>query len=251
MIFNSNVNIKNSPIKPGHERALEWFSSNSFEEIKNNYARVFGENRVYFRVTEKGVTVVSLDHDVPCFIGVRPAHKNAACYISTGESVKSLEYYADLKRSFEDFKRSVKRKSSEECAVVNVIQSALDNGLLIPEMNSYFLNNEWRFLDSTGKGKKTDLLAVNIQTRSLVIIEFKGNKGKLNQAKTQVREYADHYLRHQKEYDVFFEEQFRATYRLYGCSELPPQRILCGNPPDLYVAYPTSMERVVCFEGVD
>ncbi|MBN2572792.1 MAG: hypothetical protein JXA68_11735 [Ignavibacteriales bacterium] len=239
--------IEIPPITIGHKRALKWYSSHSFLKIKEAYDKVFGYNNVYFRVIDKGVTAISLDLNCPSFLGINANRNDESCYIYTNSIVKPLNSYIALKRDFDQHKKTIKRISAEEKAVIKYIRYSLQNKLSLMNLPEgyYFLNNEWRFLDFNQGGKKSDILGININNGSLVIIEFKSNKSKRNTAIEQVKLYSSLYLNAKTEYDNFFGLQFCAICNLYLGNDQHNKELEFNLKPELFIAYPENNDIVI------
>lgn len=235
------------PITQGHKRALKWYESENFRTIKTNYDIAFGYNNVYFRVVDSGVTAISLDVDCPSFLGINPNRKNKMCYINTGSIAKHKNDYYDLKANFNEYKKTIRRHSIEEKTVIKFIKHSLDNNLSLMKLPKgyYFLNNEWRFLDFNQGGRKSDVLGININNNSLVIIEFKSNSDKRNEAIKQAKEYSSFYCNYQKEYDIFFKSQFHALNKLYNNDSYYYKQIRFNTKPELFFGYPENNDIIL------
>ena len=244
---NSVTSIEIPPITVGHKQALNWYALNSFLKIKEAYDEVFGFNNVYFRVINKGVTAISLDPTCPSFFGINANRVDESCYIYTNSTEKPLNLYIELKRDFDQHKNTIKRISEEEKAVIKYIRYSLQNKLSLMNLPEgyYFLNNEWRFLDFNQGGRKSDILGININNGSLVIIEFKSDRSKRNMAIEQVKLYSSLYLNAKTEYDNFFGLQFSAICNLYlgDCQHIKQPEF--NSKPELFFAYPENNEIVI------
>jgi len=220
-------------------------ASSGFQSIKKQYDDVFGEFRCFFRATDKGVTVISLDEDCPSFIGIRRSRNDKSCYLRPGEHLGDKSYYQDLRRDFERFKASIRRSSAEEQLVIILLRQTLENGLIVQQISPdhCLLNHEWRFVGGT-KSPRSDVLAVNLRTRDLCIIEFKSSCQKVEEAATASRQHAEAFLRYADEYSEFFTKQLNVMGQLYR-----NERAACGEvstrEPELYFGYPTSREIII------
>jgi hypothetical protein len=254
----TNIPLINGIIKPatiievphitiGHKQALKWYSSHSFLKIKESYDKVFGYNNVYFRVIDKGVTAISLDLNCPSFLGINANRNDESCYIYTNSTAKPLNSYIELKRDFDRHKKTIKRISAEEKAVIKYIRYSMQNKLSLMNLPEgyYFINNEWRFLDFNQGGKKSDILGINVNNGALVIIEFKSNKSKRNIALEQVKLYSSFYLNAKTEYDNFFGLQFSAICNLYLGDDKPYKELEFNSKPELFIAYPENNDIVI------
>lgn len=246
-IIKQDTFVELQPITVGHKLALKWYSSNTFLKIKEAYDKVFGYNNVYFRVIDKGVTAISLDPDCPSFLGINANRDDESCYIYTNSTAKSMNTYIALKNDFDEYKKQIRRVSEEEKAVIKYIRYSLLNKLSLRNLpEGYcFLNNEWRFLDFNQGGKKSDIIGINKNNGSLVIIEFKSNRNKRKAAIEQVKLYSSYYLNGKPEYDMFFESQYYALRKLYVVNDQSSKEITFSSTPELFIGYPENDEIVI------
>lgn len=244
----TNFNHKHiPPVTLGHKKALKWYESENFKKMKENYDDAFGNNNVYFRIVDTGVTAISLDLDCPSFLGINSNRENQSCYIKTNSTALPKNNYNLLKTNFDLHKRTIKRISSEEKTVIRFIKYSFDNNLSLMNFPDgyYFLNNEWRFIDNQKKGRKSDIIGVNINNDCLIIIEFKSSRSKRNEAIKQVKEYSSFYLKYKKAYDKFFKAQFNAINKLYNKDILINCEIQFTLNPELYIGYPEYGEIII------
>ncbi|MBX3192835.1 MAG: hypothetical protein KF819_37975 [Labilithrix sp.] len=82
------------------------------------------------------------------------------------------------------------------------------NALWLPELGPswVFLSHEWRFIDDAGIGRKSDVLAVELSTGRLGIVELKDADAKLHDARAQVDGYAEWWQRDAAELAPLFTE---------------------------------------------
>ena len=235
------------PITVGHQHAIIWYTTPFFSQIKEAYDTSFGYNNVYFRVTDKGVTAISLDLDCPSFLGINPKRDSEKCYIHSFSSAKPIQFYTELKKDFDNYKKTIKRISIEEKTVIKYMKYLFHNNLALMNLPSgcYFLNNEWRFLDFEQGGKKSDVHGININSGSLIIIEFKSEATKRREAIKQVKHYSDLYLNEKSIYDDFFYSQFCALSSLYLGDDKLCQGFRFLSKPELYFGYPDNNNIVI------
>ena len=208
-------------VREGHIHAVEMIEDlAAFTETVNLYERHLGAGNVYFRPTEKGLTVMSLDHEqCVSMIGVSGR--------DTGD-----EYLASIPPSAEQVaiafagyckkRDSLQRRSEEERFSLRCIQHALANRLRLPDSDWYFIHQEWRFPSGMAVGK-LDLLAVDPMQSQLVVIELKDSEAKAlardgrgRTAEEQAEAYADLLVEHRAELYPFFERLARAMAVAYG-----------------------------------
>jgi hypothetical protein len=93
------------------------------------------------------------------------------------------------------------------------------------------------FLDHSGKGRKSDIIGVNIKTNSIVIIEFKDSINKKDMAVSQLLEYKQFYNAFKTEYDKYFTSQLNSMGFLYNIPEITTITVN-GNTTELYFGFP-------------
>ena len=179
---------------------------------------VLGAGRVYFRATGSGVVQVILSDDAPGFVGFRTDSKDQGYLLRPGRPLPSDTELADRWRSFRRWLPSVRRESAEEQAVIRWLHKALRKQLRLPELGDgwVLLNQEWRFLDDAGKGKKSDVLAVHLSSGRLGIVECKDDVGKRGAAVEQLELYAGAWARERSVLAPFFTSQLHAMAKVYG-----------------------------------
>ena len=100
-----------------------------------------------------------------------------------------------------------------------------------------FLNQEWRFQDENGKAKKSDVLAVQMPTGRLGIIEVKNSYSGKERALEQIRQYGSFWQRDQKELQSFFTDVLNMMGKLYD-NQWAMTAQVSNEPAALFFAYP-------------
>ena len=203
------------PIRPGHRRALTQLQdTKAAQQTLRLYDDAIG-NPVYLRVTEKGLTVISLDH------------KRCKSMIGVGDRGDNMEYLKVLppsadyvSRAGDGYRRkrdSLKRASGEEQYALYLIRHAFEHGLTLPGTSLSFVHQEWRMPTEAGGGK-LDLLAIDIEAKELVVVELKESESKIGKrdkhgrdAMAQAQHYADTLYQNRHEIYPFFQSLAMAT----------------------------------------
>lgn len=203
-----------NPIREGHRRALQAMRSPEFAAIVKAFARVPEIGGTYFRLVEKGFQPVDLNADsAKPLIGVGASFSPSA-------TLAQLE--AELPERVADLlsKRRAAAASPEKEIEAAVIRHALACHLRLDglDANLRFVAGQWRMaLGATGE--VLDLLAVDVETRGLVVIEIKSKRDQ--GAVTQASRYAAILRQHDPTTRPFFQHLGAAMAQLYGCSDLP------------------------------
>ncbi len=202
-------------VRAGHLASLRQVEErDSYLRTLKMYEKELGPAGVYLRPTEKGLTVISLDH------------ARCASMIGVGDRDTGDEYLAHLPPSSEHvahacegYRRkrdTLRRRSEEERFALRCIRHALEHGLQLPRGGWHFVHQEWRFATGDGGGK-LDLLAVDAERAELVVIELKGSRAKLSErdregrdALAQARHYASLLHAGRAQYYPYFERLARA-----------------------------------------
>jgi hypothetical protein len=215
---NMNMNRGIIPVRQGHRDAVRWMASDHFAEMKQLYDRVIGDGCVYFRPTEKGVVIIALDEEAPGYVGFRTGSEDNGHELASGSSVPLEDELRKRQIEFKRWLQTVRRSSVEERAVISWIRKSLTNRLVLPGMEKFwiFLNQEWRFIDGSGRGKKSDVLAVQVPTGRIGIIEVKASRSQRSTAVGQVKQYAAYWQRDLKELQPYFTEVLHMMGKLYG-----------------------------------
>ncbi len=167
---------------------LEWMRTPEFRQYKVLCDEIIGPGMIYFRATNTGVVQIVLSDTCPAYVGIRTHNGDPAHCLTPSAALPDRE---KLQARWEGFQRwilSVKRISVEERAVIPWVRRALNASLYLDGIDEgwAFLNQEWRFLDHDGKGKKSDVLAVHIPTGRLGIIEAKDSEARRAEAHLQL-----------------------------------------------------------------
>jgi hypothetical protein len=196
-------------VRAGHVRALEMIENlSAFKETIALYEAHLGNGNVYFRPTEKGLTVMSLDHE-GCASMIGVSGRNTGDEYLDGIP-PSAQQVAIAYAGYCSKRDSLQRRSEEERFALRCIRHALGNGLRLPNTDWYFIHQEWRFPSGLDVGK-LDLLAVDAANRRLVVIELKDSEGKSltrdrrgRTAAEQAATYADLFVERRTELYPFF-----------------------------------------------
>lgn len=203
-------------VRPGHYRSLAYMSSDDFLEVKDlfeSYPQIGG---VYFRCTDKGITVVDLDPtSLKPRIGV-------GSDIAPGTTARSLRWgIADRLQQLDKARSDQRSPSRENQFEARLIREAQGDELCLPGFPDRlrFVYSQWRANPTPAGGQRfTDLIAVDLVARRLVIIELKAAPDP--SAFGQVNRYVDYFNRHSDELFPFFAGVARAMGSLYSCPEL-------------------------------
>jgi|GEM_PF-398448 len=223
-------------VRAGHRRSLELLeNTGGAVETLAMYERATG-HPVYLRPTDRGLTVMSLDPETKAMVGVGPAGDCSLQVVPpTSADVEAAA------RAFRDKAGAMKRDSAEEERyVIARIRAALANGLALDD-DLVFLHQEWRF----PSGDKIDVLALDVRTGQLVVIEAKKSEaaalrerdGEGRTAAEQAAEYVAQLVAHASECMPFFQRLASAMSRIYrpSAEEL---RVEASLPPRWEVWWP-------------
>lgn len=215
-----------TPVTAGHRQSLACLrDADAVRETLARYKRSLFGTHVYLRPTDAGLTVISLDAEqCPSMIGVggrNTAEHVLATLPPSDALVRQAAAGYFLKRD------GLRRRSEEERFVLRCIRHALTNALRLPGAGWAFLHQEWRFPSSDGGGK-ADLLAIDVPSHRLVVIECKSSErattvpdssGRV--AAEQAAHYADLVHRHRGELYPFFNQLAAALAAVYDGRGLP------------------------------
>ena len=180
-------------------------------------------------------------HDLaPGYVAVR-AHVDDETYCVTPATVEPVTAGAAARwTAFERWLPTVRRASDEERGTIRWLSKALASGLWLLELGAgwVFLCQEWRFLDETGAGHKSDVLAVHLPTGTLGIVELKDDDAKLGDARAQVDRYAASWARDCADLAPLFTEILHAQARLYGNVDAA-RVVVTTAPAQLFVGVAT------------
>ncbi len=237
------------PVRPGHYAAVKYLGSEKFARVKELFEAEPEIGGVYFRPGDGKLTVVDLHPDsLKPRVGV-----GTSPYLFTGTTALSVAptmpgRVAHLRA----VRARQKAPSLENQLEARLIRSAQANGLRLPGFPDHlrFIHSQWRIDRPDGSGQQfTDLMAVDLIRRELVLIELKRERDL--GAHTQVRQYVEWFRQHGTELSAFFLALARVMGKLYGCPELASLDAL-GTHPLGIAAWPKgdSLE-VVGLEVVD
>jgi hypothetical protein len=162
---------QNKIVRKGHYRTLDYMQTNEFRKIKQlleSYAEIGG---VYFRPTDRGATMVDLHpHSLKPRVGIgadpllRVDTSADAVESSIPERIQHL-------RSVRSRQRSPSRENQLEARMIREAQA---NHLVLPGFPDRlrFVHSQWR-IHLAGGQRFTDLLAVDLKGKQLVLIELK------------------------------------------------------------------------------
>ncbi|MFU8803418.1 MAG: PGN_0703 family putative restriction endonuclease [Bradymonadaceae bacterium] len=230
----------------GHMEILDWMRGPEFLAYKKLCDEIIGPGMIYFRATKQGVVQIVLSDDAPGYVGFRTRHDDDG-HLLTRSGV--LPDRAKLQERWDGFRRwlpIVNRVSTEEQAVIPWVRRALNQSLSLEGLGEgwVFLNQEWRFLDHDGKGKKSDVLAVHLPTGRLGIVEAKDSKARRHEARQQLADYASFWTRDCEDLRHFFTAQLRTMGTLHGNAEAASARV-SAEPAILFFCYPSGGDVVV------
>ncbi len=232
--------VRANAVVAGHRKAVAWMHTDAFQAYARRCDAVLGAGRVYFRATGSGVVQVILSDDAPGFVGFRTDSKDQGYLRRPGRPLPSDTELADRWRSFRRWLPSVRRESAEEQVVIHWMHKALRKQLRLPELGDgwVLLNQEWRFLDGAGKGKKSDVLAVHVASGRLGIVECKDDSAKRDAAVEQLELYAGAWTRDRSVLAPFFNSQLHAMAKVYGADAQVSSVTLSEGAAAQFFAWP-------------
>ena len=198
------------PLTEGHVAAVRLLEQvDALRATAGMYREALGHD-VYFRPTDKGLTVIALDPSALAMVGVGTLR---AWLPARGDLEHQLTGYREKRAQ-------MRRNSAEERASVRLVAHALTNRLRLPD-GLLFVCQEWRFpLVGAGSGK-LDLLAVDPARRALVVIELKStatSRGRSGTPSEQAERYAGWLHDGRRLFSPFFGRLLRAMAAAYGGS---------------------------------
>jgi hypothetical protein len=203
-----------NPIRDGHRKALQAMLTPEFAAIVKAFERIPEIGGTYFRLVEKGFQPVDLDAaSGKPLIGVGESFRPGTTLAQIEAELP--ERVADLLR-----KRRDVAASPEKSIEAAVIRRALADSLRLDGFgaNLRFLAGQWR-MALGARGEILDLLAVDVETAGLVVIELKAERDQ--SAVTQASHYAEILRRHDPTTRPFFQRLGAAMAQLYGCADVP------------------------------
>lgn len=209
-----------SAVRGGHREALRLLQDTKSVQVALRLYRDAIGAPVYLRVTDRGLTVISLDHaQCKSMIGVGPRHPKME-YLT--RLPPSPEYVQQAAHGYILKRDTLARESNEEQFALECICHAFEHSLQLPNSTLYFVHQEWRMPTESG-GDKLDLLAVDIKANELVVVELKSSLAKTHQrnkhgrdASEQAQHYASIIHANRLEFYPFFQELAQATAEVWG-----------------------------------
>ncbi|MHB1456362.1 MAG: hypothetical protein ACYC0V_05540 [Armatimonadota bacterium] len=206
------------PVRDGHYKSLDYMLTPAFEGVKNLFESIPEIGGAYFRPTDKGITVVDLHPASPkprIGVGSNPYIVRNTSAASLAPSMKErVEYLQGIR----DKQRGPSLENQFEAFM---IREAQNNHLLMPGCHDKlrFIHSQWRMdPDTDGSQRLTDLLAVDIVKRQLVILELKAKRD--HSAFQQVQGYLEYFDDHWDDLMPFFTRVAEVMGVLYDCPEL-------------------------------
>jgi hypothetical protein len=229
-------------LRRGHIAALEQLERHeSYRDTLSAYDRHLGPRSVYLRPTNQGLVVLSLDHEA-CRSMIGVGAIGTSQHVVT-ELPPRADFVARGVEGYLEKRACAKRVSEEERFALRLISHAFSQGLRLPNSDSYFVHQEWRF----SARSRIDLLAVNPETGRLLVIELKRScaEGKRTDtrkggdAMAQARSYAAALHRDRTELYPYFERLARALARVHsGPPSMQSLRLDAKHVPDVQVMFP-------------
>jgi hypothetical protein len=174
--------------------------------------------KVYFRPTDTGITLVDLHPDSPKpRIGIGPTNNQKLQIGAKWEQLKSTIPWRI--HYLEDVRARQKSTADENILEARIIRHSQLNKLSMPANfpeNLRLIHSQWHLVT----GQVTDLIAVNINTNELTLIELKTQASFAPEAKSQLESYMALFRNRSKELIPFFKEVAQVMGTLYDCKEL-------------------------------
>jgi hypothetical protein len=191
----------------------------------------------YFRPTDNGVRAVDLSAtSLKPRIGIGDA---ALSLIRRGTSAAALTATMATRITYLREVRARQTSASlENQFEARLIREAQSAGLVLSGFPSVlrFVHSQWRIDTPEGAPQEfCDLLAVDLSTRKLVVVELKCRPDA--SAANQALRYASYFKANAVDLVPFFEQVARMMGTLYGCLDLTQMR-LEGVAADALVAWP-------------
>ncbi|MDR3627266.1 MAG: hypothetical protein P4L45_10560, partial [Ignavibacteriaceae bacterium] len=142
-------------------------------------------------------------------------------YIYLGMRVSDIKFKMQERLNYLQLKRNEQTSpSSENQFEAYIIRAAQKNKLIMPGFsdNLRFIHSQWRIQGIPGTQNFTDLIAIDLTTNQLVIIELKYKED--NTAFSQVAGYVNYFQRYFTNLNPFFLKLANVMGFLYKCSEL-------------------------------
>ena len=230
-------------VRPGHFETVRYMCGESFRGVKDLFEAVPEFGGVYFRPLENGVRVVDLDE-------TSPKPRIGVGYDSLIPRGSRVEHLAPSIPTRIDYLKQVRARqtapSLENQFEARMIRAALRNGLRLPGFGDdvRFIHSQWRIDRPNGVSGQafTDLIAADLRTKTLVIIELKAFPDGV--AAMQATQYARYFQRRGEQLFPLFTQIARMMGELYDCPELS-EFAFDTSSVDAYTAWPTIAGDVV------
>lgn len=224
-------------VRSGHYATLDYMASPAFREVKKLFESFSEIGGVYFRPTDKGVTVVDLDATSPkprIGVGEDP-------YIACGTTAAQIAPTMPQRIAYLTEVRARQAGPSRENQFeARLIRAAQASHLRLPGFPEQlrFIHSQWRMDRAAGgTAQLTDLIAVDLPTSRLVLIELKA--GEDYSAVQQVQQYLGYFQSNGSELRPFFARVAQVMGALYDCPELSALDVL-GDPVEALASWPGS-----------
>jgi hypothetical protein len=227
------------PPRAGHVRAVAYMRTPEFRHIVSLLDAHRDTGAVYFRPIDRGV----------CAVDLHPASAKPRIglgkdpVIRCGWTTEDLEpFLASRIAQLIDARERQTCGSAENRLEARLISAALRAGLTIPGFppDLRFIHSQWRLdlVDEAGQAARrfTDLIAIDLNSRRLVIIELKAFRDR--SAGGQAARYREAFETNAEQLLPFFESVAQMMGELYGCPELSRLQ-LAHEAIDALVAWPS------------
>jgi len=228
-------------VRPGHYRTLDYMDTSEFLEVKALFEAYPEIGSVYFRPTDKALTVVDLHASSPkprIGVGEDP-------YVTVGTTAQHLRPTMPQRILYlEAVRARQKKKSVENQFEAYLIREAQAHSLRLPGFPERlrFIHSQWRMdLPRGGRQQFTDLTAVDLPSRSLVLIELKAAPD--TSAYAQAQEYLEYFRSHGDELRPFFARVAQVMGNLYDCPQLAALNEVC-DPAAALIAWPGALRTI-------
>ena len=233
--------VSGGPVRPGHWASLEYMTTPSFREIKEHMDQVPDFGGVYFRPTDRGLTMLDLHPKSlkpRIGIGQDPNLRAGATWTELEPSILERCSYLEGVRNRQE------KPARENQFEARLIRGAQENHLILPGFPERlrYINSQWRIDDVLGQAQEfTDLLAVDLVSQALVLIELKAEPD--DSALSQVQSYLSFFSEEASELNPFFLRLAQVMGSLYSCPELEKLSLLEAARVGL-TAWPTVSDEI-------
>lgn len=134
-------------LKKGHLEALDWLATPKARAFKAAYENVGGAGCVFPRLTDKGVSLMSLSEHVPSIVGVQTSKDDKGHVIHPRSPVPAGWKIAARWCAHEDWLQKVKKTVAIDQALVRWLRGRLDDQLRLPLLGDGWLlvQHRWSF----------------------------------------------------------------------------------------------------------